>query len=49
MRHGGCAGQRQASDHCEYRSEGHGRDEAEEHIAANRPGKVDGRHVGAAQ
>ena len=42
------AGQRQAGDDGQDGGEGHGRDEAQEQVAADRLAEVDGRHVGAA-
>ena len=42
------AGQRQTGNDGEDGGEGHGRQEAEEHVAADRLGQVHDRHVAAA-
>ena len=49
VRHRRGARQRQARDHRQDGGEGHRRDEAEEDVAADRVGQVDGRHVAAAE
>jgi hypothetical protein len=48
VRDGRGAGQRQTGDHRQDGGEGHRRQEAEQHVAADRLGQVHGDHVAAA-